>query len=360
MKSDSPFSNLPSLAELLKHPTVQGVVARVNQTTIAQRATGFLEEFQASWKGAGGAPSVGELAERLAQRLLGRSHHAKPSVNATGIICSRRWQAPLAEAAVHEILRFASDYQQPSAALHEQVVSSLVKLTSAEAAWVACSFEAAMSMANQCVEATVESSPLIGLLDPAQFGKEHVDTIPERLAGGADLVVLDGAGLLGGPRCGLVVGTKRFVQQLQASELALPLAADAMVLAALEATLELYHAPEKVMHQIPVLQLLSTPLENLRQRCERIAPLIAESERVTAAEATACHSVWLDTGTSQLSADSWAIMLRPAEGRTAEHLAQHFHQATPQVVGRVAEDALWIDFRAVFPRWDQQLVTAVQ
>ena len=358
MKSESPFSKLPPLSELLKHPTVQGVVERVNQTTIAQRATGFWEELQASWHEHGGMPSVGEMAERLAQRLLGRAHHSTPTVNATGVLCSHRWQAPLAEAAVHELLRFASDYQQPSAALMEQVADSLANATGAEAAWVASSFEAAISMSGRCDGANLDSSPLIGLIDPAEFGQEHVDTIADRLGGGADLVVLDGSGLLGGPRCGIVVGSKRFIEQLRQSELAPALAADAMVLAALEATLKIYRTGEHGIHQIPMLQLLSTPLENLRQRCERVAPLLAECAQIASAEATARESIWLDAGNSQLSAASWAIVLRP-EQSTVERLAERFEQIAPQVVGRIEADALWLDFRAVFPRWDQHLIGAL-
>jgi len=358
MKPESPFSKLPSLSELLTHPTVQQVVARVHQTTIAQRATGFWEELQANWKEQGGMPSVGELAERLAHRLLGHSHHSTPIINATGVLCSRRWQAPLAEAAVHEMLRFASDYQQPAAVLEQQVAASLVKLTGAESAWVASSFEAAVSMANHCDDATIVSCPLMGLLDPAEFGLEHVDTLADRLREGADLVVVDGAGLLGGPRCGIVVGASQFVQQLQQSELATALAADAMVLAALEATLEIYRSKQRVSYQIPVLQLLSTPPENLQQRCERIAPLLAESQRLASAEVVVAESVWLDTGTSQLSSPSWSIVLRPAKG-SVESLAKLLEAAAPQVIGRIEDDALWLDFRAIFPRWDQQLVTAL-
>jgi len=358
MKPESPFSKLPSLGELLKHPTVQGVVERVNQTTIAQRAAGFWDELQAGWKEQGGMPSVGELAERLAHRLLGRSRHSTPQVNATGVLCSRRWQAPLAEAAVHELLRFASDYQQPSAALMEQVAASLVKLSGAEAAWVASSFEAAVSMTGQCEGATLVSSPLIGLLDPTEFGRGHVDTMASRLDEGADLVVVDGSGLLGGPRCGIVVGSKRFVEQIQQSELASALAAEAMVLAALEATLEIYRTPDKVIHQIPVLQLLSTPLENLQQRCERIAPLLAECEQIETAEVVARESIWLDAGSSQMSAASWAIALRPTHG-SIERLTHLYEQSTPQVVGREEDGEFVLDFRAIFPRWDQQLITAL-
>lgn len=362
MKPNSPLSKLPSLHELLKHPTVLGVVERVNQTTIAQRATGFWEELQASWKEQGGAPSVAELAQRLAQRLLGRSSHAIPLVNATGLICSQHWQAPLAEAAVHEVVRFASDYQQPSTDLLEQVAASLVKLTGAQAAWVATSYDAAISIASQCAGATVFSSRVIGLLDPAEFGKESVDTISDRLEAGADLVVLDGAGLLGGPRCGIVVGSSQILEAALQGELAGALTADGMVLAALQATLEIYRTADKVIHQIPVLQLLSTPLENLRQRCERLAPLLAECSAVASAEATECESNWLDTGSTQRADASWAIALCPASGATQgslEELAKRFELATPQVIGRTQEERFLLDFRALFPRWDQGVVGAL-
>lgn len=359
MKSDSPFSKLPSLSELLNHPTVQGVVQRVNQTTIAQRATGFLEELQTNWKEQGGVPSVGEIAERLAHRLLGRADHCSPTVNATGVVCSRRWQAPLAESAVRELLRFASDYQQSSDALMDQVASSLAKLTGAESAWVATSYEAAISMTAKCEDATIASSPLIGLSDPSDFGYEHVDTIADRLSVGADLVVVDGSGLLGGPRCGIIVGKKDFVAKLRTHELADALAANTMVLAALEATLDLYRTPDQAIHQVPVLQLLSAPEENLKQRCERIALLIAETDLVANAEVKQCESVWLDSGELQLSAPSWGIELAAAENGT-EKISTFFEKASPQVVVRSESETKMLDFRAIFPRWDQHLVAALE
>jgi len=106
MKPDPPLSKLPSLGELLKHPTVERIVNQVNQTTIAQRATGFLEELRSNLpkpSGKGIVPSIHQLAERLARRLLEPSPAIGASINATGAIWSDRWRSPpLAEAAVHE------------------------------------------------------------------------------------------------------------------------------------------------------------------------------------------------------------------------------------------------------------------
>ena len=132
-----------------------------------------------------------------------------------------------------------------------------------------------------------------------------------------------------------------------------------MVLASLEATLDLYRAPENVMHQIPVLQLLSAPSANLQQRCERIAPLLAECEWVAHADVTSQESVWLDAGSSRLTEQSWAIVLQ-AEAGQAERLSRRLDEATPQVVSRQEEGTQVLDFRAIFPRWDQHLVSALE
>jgi len=83
MKPDSPLPKLPSLSELLKHPTLERIVDQVNQTTIAQRATGFLEEIRASLPQPsvqGFVPSIHQLAERLARRLLDPSEHIASAI----------------------------------------------------------------------------------------------------------------------------------------------------------------------------------------------------------------------------------------------------------------------------------------
>jgi seryl-tRNA(Sec) selenium transferase len=149
------------------------------------------------------------------------------------------------------------------------------------------------------------------------------------------------------------------VTELEASRLAPALVAQESVVAALEATLASYRAPESMIHQVPMLQLLSTPLENLQQRCERIAPLLAECEAVASAEVVSRPSVWLDEGASQQTSPSWAIVVRPAE-MPVDRFARSLEVASPRVIGCVEQEAYRLDFRALFPRWDQGLVAAVE
>jgi hypothetical protein len=354
MKPDSPLSQLPSIGELLKHPTVQAVVERVNQTTIAQRATGFLDEMRGHLRNRGGQhylPSLGQLAQRLAQRLLGPAEHGVQAVNATGLVCSPRWPAPLAERAVQEMARSATDYRRPETNLAETAAAALVELTNAEAAWVASSYDAVARLTHEC-QTSAELAQVAGLTNPAEFRLLPVPTLAERLAAGVGLVVCDGGGLIGGPSCGIAVGGRDAVERLREHEWARLVAIDDFTLAALVATLAEYRHPEKVMHNLPLWQLLSAPQDNLRQRAERLAELIAEGENVSRAEAIACESTWCETGSSELAGPSWAIRI---EADDVESLGRKLDDAAPPIVTRREQQAILVDLRSVFPRWDQHL-----
>ena len=361
MKQTEPLlPKLPSLGELLKHPTVERVVKRVNQTIVAQRAAGFLEELRTNLRQRGVVPSIHHLAERLARRLLGGHQPDYPIINATGVVWSERWPAaPLAEAALDEMLQLASEYHDADNALRERVVDLLRALTGAESAWIAHSYAGAVRLAQEHAGGKVDAARQAGLLNPAQWGLTPVATIADRLQAGADVVVVDGGGLLGGPRSGIVVGRRSAVEQLAAQSWATTLAADELVLAALAATLEIYRSGQRVIHQIPVLQLLSAPLENLQQRGERLAQLIAAVDAVAAAKPQAVESAWLESSESRLVGPSWAIGLTLKDLSTDEVIGQ-WRDSSPRLVARVDGDQLFLDLRSVFPRWDQQLVSAVE
>ncbi len=361
MKPESPFSKLPSLSELLAHPTVAQVVKRVNQTTIAQRATGFLDELQTNlrhrWE-QGHVPSLGQLAERFARRLLGPAQTSLPAVNATGTVLGDRWQSlPLAERAIDEVVRLASEYHVGDQALVERVHNVLKELTGAEAALIVSNFRAAADMVRNR-NTHVDLARYAGILNPQEHGLSPYSTLAERLRNGSDLVVADGAGLIGGPPCGIIVGKREFVDAVSHDSFAVLAKPDNLTLAALAATLGIYEKGERVIHQIPLWQLLTTPLENLEQRAHRLAMLISASERIESATPTRCEGVWCDAGAENLSGPSWAIVVKPY-ANAFDEVAASLQEAAPQVTSRVQENEICLDLRGVFPRWDQHLVSAL-
>ena len=110
-----------------------------------------------------------------------------------------------------------------------------------------------------------------GALDP---GLGEV-TAAQSLREGADLVMVSGDKLLGGPQAGIVLGRKEPVERCRKHALSRALRADRMLLAALEATLRLYRDGRE--RELPALQALGATPEELRQRATRVALALQEA-----------------------------------------------------------------------------------
>ena len=74
MKSQGLFRNVPSVAELLDNPQVKVLLERVNRNAVVNSVRTFLDDLRSEAQRARAdlrIPSVSELAERIASRILG-------------------------------------------------------------------------------------------------------------------------------------------------------------------------------------------------------------------------------------------------------------------------------------------------
>ena len=176
-------------------------------------------------------------------------------------------------------------------------------------------------------------------------------TAQESLSAGADLVLVRGDMLLGGPSCGILLGRKPLVERIAGAALAPLLRPARLSLAALAATLRLYREPDRARLLIPVLRLLTTSAENLRNRAERLAPQAAATAAVAEAQAVADVAYLQGEPSEAAKLPTWCIALRPATG-SAERLDESLRAGAPPVFGRLFEDRLLLDLRSVLPRHD--------
>jgi L-seryl-tRNA(Ser) seleniumtransferase len=177
------------------------------------------------------------------------------------------------------------------------------------------------------------------------------------VAAGADLVVLRGDGLVGGPACGILVGRKDVIGRIKSHPLFGSFQLSAPRSSALKATLECYENPTSGIDSIPVWQILTVSTDNLRNRAERIAPQIALGEGIGSAtpiETRSPISAALHEGLP-----SHGIALAPADGGSVEQLDRKLQTARFPIHGRVEADRLIIDLRTVLPRQDMMLVEAL-
>ncbi len=202
------------------------------------------------------------------------------------------------------------------------------------------------------------------MIDFGPFGINDEPIVADSIEAGADLVLFSGDKLLGGPQCGVILGRKALIDRLGIHPLARALRVGKLALAALAATLRLYRDEEKARHAIPLLSLLTTSVENLQDRAERLAPQMAEAKVIAEAEVVA-ETTYL--GGDHLGEDSVptqqlptrCVALKPAR-MSADRLATSLRTATPSVVGRVQQDRLLLDLRSVLPRQDLQLLAALE
>jgi L-seryl-tRNA(Ser) seleniumtransferase len=109
---------------------------------------------------------------------------------------------------------------------------------------------------------------------PAAPGLPQEPTPAASLRDGADLVMFSGDKLMGGPQGGILLGTEDLIARVRSHPLSRALRADKMLLAALEATLQLYRQGRA--GELPALAALSADEATLAQRATRLGLLLQE------------------------------------------------------------------------------------
>jgi L-seryl-tRNA(Ser) seleniumtransferase len=218
-------------------------------------------------------------------------------------------------------------------------------------------FTAVVGEAQLAAIAHAQGLPLISdlgsgtLADLRELGLPHEPTPREMLAQGVDLVTFSGDKLLGGPQAGLVVGRKDLVEKLRKNPMKRALRLDKMTLAALEAVLRLYEAPDRLREELPVLRLLTRPLEAIRDQALRVLPVLqaqlGPDWQVDAVEAKS------QIGSGSLPVDllaSHGLRVRASgkrPGSAAADLAAAFRALPVPVIGRIHDGDFLLDLRCL-------------
>jgi len=157
------------------------------------------------------------------------------------------------------------------------------------------------------------------------------------LAEGADVVIVSGDKLLGGPQAGLLLGRTDVVRRLSRHPLARAFRADKLTLAAMEATLR--------GSEPPVARALHADPDRLQERAARLAaavgvPVVPHEGRVGGG------------GAPGVPLPGWAVQL-------PEKAAARLRAGDPPVLARVHDGQCLVDLRCVPESEDDLLVAAV-
>lgn len=175
-----------------------------------------------------------------------------------------------------------------------------------------------------------------GLFEPDPYLPEEPD-VASALAAGADVVIVSGDKLLGGPQAGLILGRSDAVARIAKHPLARAMRTDKLTLAALEATV--------ANTQNAVHEALHIDVDRLKIRTQRLAELV--SGTVVAHDGRVGGG-----GAPGVPLPGWAVEL-------PEALAPALRLGDPAIVARVHQGRCLIDLRCVPEAEDDRVAEAV-
>lgn len=191
------------------------------------------------------------------------------------------------------------------------------------------------------------------LTDMAALGLPDEARPHQSIEAGADVVTFSGDKLLGGPQCGLIVGSRDCIDRIRRHPLKRALRVDKLIMSALEATLQLYRDSDEIERDIPTLALLTRAEADIAATAERLLPALVEHLPRMQVSIAPCRS---QLGSGALPVDrlpSRALVIAPPtrERHHDEHslrkIEAAFRQLPRPVIGRLHDGALWLDLRCL-------------
>jgi L-seryl-tRNA(Ser) seleniumtransferase len=184
-------------------------------------------------------------------------------------------------------------------------------------------------------------------VDFSKYGLVKEPTVQEVLTQGVDLVTFSGDKLLGGPQAGIILGKKPLVEAIRKNQLSRALRIDKLTLLALEETLRSYRDEQAALKEIPTLQMILAPYEQLKSKARRLRRMIGNLN-------SGNFSLQLADATSKVGGGALPLLVIPTcvitlvPGRfSANTIEQKLRGGDPPIISRVEKDQVLLDVRTI-------------
>jgi L-seryl-tRNA(Ser) seleniumtransferase len=184
-------------------------------------------------------------------------------------------------------------------------------------------------------------------VDFSKYGLVKEPTVQDVLGQGVDLVTFSGDKLLGGPQAGIILGKKSLVEAIRKNQLSRALRIDKLTLLALEETLRIYRDESAAVKEIPTLQMILAPYDQLKSKARRLRRMIGKLDSPN-------FSLQLADGASKVGGGALPLLVIPTclvalvPGRlSANAIEQKLRDYDPPIISRVEKDQVLLDVRTV-------------
>ena len=171
-------------------------------------------------------------------------------------------------------------------------------------------------------------------------------TVLDALKTGIDVILFSGDKLLGGPQGGIIAGKKEYIDKMKAHPLARAFRVDKMTLAAMEATFFEYSDILQARKTIPVLNMITTPAAELKDKAERLAGEIRRTTHHFTVEVEACKDQVGGGSAPTVLLDGYAVAV---QGRTLapEKIERLLRKEEIPIIIRITHNQVYLDVRTI-------------
>ena len=180
-------------------------------------------------------------------------------------------------------------------------------------------------------------------LADAGIGSEA--NIKSLIRSGIDIITFSGDKLLGGPQCGIVLGSREKIKAMYDNPLTRALRPDKMILAALEGTLKYYENPEDAIKNIPILRDLTKDSSQLAKTAAELAgrlQAISPNRQITVSQTTCPVG---GGSLPDVKLTTYAVQIRGV-GNLSDFSLQ-MRTAQVPIIGYIHDNAFNIDVRTL-------------
>jgi len=189
------------------------------------------------------------------------------------------------------------------------------------------------------------------LVDLGDWGLADEPTVQACIKTGADIVTFSGDKLLGGPQAGIILGKKKYIEQMKKNQLTRALRVDKLTIAALEATLLEYLCGDP-RQNVPVIKMLTTHPEQLREKADQLKELLEQkltgNNHISKLEVTALEDMVGGGAYPTYSLPGYGVKLA-FSGKSLDTAAKELRLTEPALLTRKQEDTMLISVRTLLP-----------
>ncbi len=190
-------------------------------------------------------------------------------------------------------------------------------------------------------------------------GIEH--TVQQSVNDGT-IVTCSGDKLMGGPQCGIILGSSALMDKIIRHPLARTFRVDKLTLAALTATLKLYRDPDMAKVEIPVLKYMLRNVDELEKISHHIVRELKKrvSESLVMIGTQRSMSEVGGGSMPKTELETCCVTLNCMDGFiTGYRLAELLRKSDPSIFGRIKKDILYLDPRCIEPHEIPQLIEGI-